>query len=354
MGHISYSEMDYVSKYLHNEYELNIQGTLEYAYNGYGVMPSSKLNNISSKLISDNLNYLGSFTTQSSRYDLYANEASYEVAKITSEGLISGNIELYQVSKDTIYKTLNIHPEIAIEDITATVDDILNGRYDETVYDAAMEAEFGPAQSSPAGQTQNAGGGVEDITATTNQAMKNDGLDLGADNAAGDMGGDDFGDFDTGGENGEGGGEAGGGDSPEMLDDQNEDEEDNDDEGTKAKKRVRKNLYKLHTIIKDNLDAMSNFTPAYEVENSRKYYRVQSILNTEDTIILKILREDINNLTVEDLMKKYTTLCQILDISTRYMHEFKKEYKEISEKHRAKLKNETHTETAASDSQLQQ
>ena len=117
MGHISYSEMDYVSKYLHNEYELNIQGTLEYAYNGYGVMPSSKLNNISSKLISDNLNYLGSFTTQSSRYDLYANEASYEVAKITSEGLISGNIELCQVSKDTIYKTLNIHPEIAIEDI---------------------------------------------------------------------------------------------------------------------------------------------------------------------------------------------------------------------------------------------
>ena len=69
---------------------------------------------------------------------------------------------------------------------------------------------------------------------------------------------------------------------------------------------------------------------------------------------MKIITEDINGLTVEDLMKKYTTLCNILDISIRYMHEFKAEYKQLAEKHKSKSTRKTSKEAESTNPQPQQ
>lgn len=350
---ISLSEMDYVSDYLHNTHGVDKVSTLEHVYESYSVMPSSKLGKLSSFIHNNDMTYLGTFNHKDSVYDIYASESAYSLARITSDNLISGNISFETVDKDRLYRVLGISPVVAMEDITATTDAYLSGDYDVVTeadnfgdVEVSDDVGGGNAGGGNAGAS-GGGGGVEDITATTNQALSDSGMDAGANGTANDMSGDDFGGLD--GEDGEGQD----GNSPDMMDEDSDDSEP-DDEGTAAKKRIRKNMYKLHTIIRDNLDAMKTFTPAYEIENSRKYYRIQSILNTEDEIILRIIRDEINGLTVEDLMKKYTTLCQILDIATRYMHEFKTEYKAISDKYQKKTRSNTPVERKVGDGQLQQ
>lgn len=350
---ISFSEMNYVSDYLRSEYDVDSASTLQHVYESYTVMPSSKLSKLSSYIHNNGLNYLGTFSHKHSVYDLYASESTYSLIHVTPDNLISGNIKPVDIDKDKLYNALGLRPVVEIEDITATTEAYLLYN-DDTPQTPALEVQFGEASAATTGGgsegNDTGGGDVEDITATTNDVLKDSGDDISG--TGNDLAGDDFGGMD-GDLDGEGGGDDQNGNSPDMLDEENNDDEP-DDEGTAAKKRIRKNMYKLHTIIRDNLDAMKSFTPAYEVDNSRKYYRIQSILNIEDEIILRIIRDEINKLTVEDLMKKYTTLCQILDIAIRYMHEFKTEYKAISDKYQKRGRRTVETEGKEGDKQLQQ
>ena len=126
----------------------------------------------------------------------------------------------------------------------------------------------------------------------------------------------------------------------ETEDDSETEDDDSDDEGTASKRRIRLNLVKLHTIIKDSLESMSTFTPAYNADAARRYYKIQSNLSTADDIIIRICNEQINDLTVDDLMKKYVTLCQIYDISTRSLKSFAKEYKEEAKLHGSQVKRD--------------
>ena len=131
------------------------------------------------------------------------------------------------------------------------------------------------------------------------------------------------------------------GDAPDGNDETEDDsDDDSDDEGTASKRRIRLNLVKLHTIIKDSLESMSTFTPAYNADAARRYYKIQSNLSTADDIIIRICNEQINDLTVDDLMKKYVTLCQIYDISTRSLKAFAKEYKEEAKLHGSQVKRD--------------
>lgn len=184
--------------------------------------------------------------------------------------------------------------------------------------------------------TDNDSGGSQavDLTAQTQDALKNDPAYGGND---GDKGFDNNNDGDsTSNMNNDANNM---GDAPDGVD---EDEDDNDgesdDEGTANKRRIRRNLVKLHTIIKDSLESMSTFTPAYNADAARRYYKIQGNLSTADDIIIKICNEQINDLTVDDLMKKYVTLCQIYDISTRALKVFAKEYREEAKQRGTQIK----------------
>ena len=351
---ISRQDMERVSESLHSDYDVSLEATMNYIYDAYGMMPSSKLNKLSRQLSVNDVYYLGRSKQDPIQYDIYGCESTLYAVPLTLECLTRGEVEFKKINRLS-----DVTGEPAIEDVTIATDEAMRR------FEYGIEA-FG----DPPNQNDNSGGGIEDITQATNKAMQDSGLggtgmgnnndtagggmgpDSGANQAANDMGGDDMG-MDGFDDMGGGEGEDPNG-SPDMLDEDQDDKKDSDDEGTAAKKRIRRNLYKLHTIIKDNLDAMSSFTPAYEIGNSKKYYRVQNILNTEDTIILKIITEEINNLTVEDLMKKYTTLCNILDISTRYLQEFKAEYKQLAEKHQAKTRSKTAKYAESANPQQQQ
>ena len=356
---LSVADMNLISDALKSKYEIGIESTMEYMYTAYGSMPCSKLNQLSSYIRSNDYKYMGRLPSNKAILDVYASESSIVAVKIDDDTMRSGDVKFKELDFDNVFTALNISRTPAIEDITETTDMEISRMF--PALEADIEFDTRPMtpnqnQNNATGGNNangNAGGGAEDITQTTSNTMNDMGMgpDSGANDTANDMNGDDFGGDDMGLD-----GEDGGGDqnNQDMLDDQNDDDNQQDDEGTAAKKRIRKNLYKLHTIIKDNLSAMSSFTPAYEIENSKKYYRIQHVLNTEDAIIIKIITEDINNLTVEDLMKKYTTLCNILDISTRYMQEFKNEYKQLAEKHKAKSKRKTSEDTESNNPQPQQ
>lgn len=179
------------------------------------------------------------------------------------------------------------------------------------------------------------GGDALDLTAKTQETLKNDPAYGGDDNQGFDdnNGGDSASNMNGDADNM--------GDAPDGMDESEDDNDDEpDDEGTANKRRIRLNLVKLHTIIKDSLESMSTFTPAYNADSARRYYKIQGNLSTADDIIMRICTEQINDLTVDDLMKKYVTLCQIYDISTRALKTFAKEYQEESKLRGSQVKRD--------------
>ena len=187
--------------------------------------------------------------------------------------------------------------------------------------------ESGGDDADNGGDTGDSDGGESsgestDLTAKTQETLQNDPAyagtsasdnDMNSDaNAMGDSP-DDSGGMDDG--------------APD-AEEEDDDSDDTDDEGTASKKRIRKNLVKLHTVIRDSLESMGTFTPAYNADSAKRYYKIQNNLSIADDIIIRICNEQINDLTVDDLMKKYVTLCQIYDISTRALKSFAEEYKE--------------------------
>ena len=241
----------------------DMDATMEYVYNTYGMMPNSRIHKLSSVINDKGLRYVGRMGTN----DVYANESALVGIPLTRQTMFRGEVNFVKMDEDEVCLHFGIKP--AIEDITATVERNLRGMdvvTEDLDFDGATVGgdEGGGNAMGGAPQTPPAGGGApEDITQTTANNLGTDAPD--ATDVAGDMGGDDMGNPE--------GGEPGG-ENPEMLDD-DDDGEDNDDEGTAAKKRIRKNMYKLHTIIKDALDAMATFTPSYDVVKIKSVLFVQ-------------------------------------------------------------------------------
>ena len=209
-----------------------------------------------------------------------------------------------------------------VSDLEIALEDDFEFGGDVNTTDAGNDTSNNPPPDNNAGgDMNNNDGGTEDLTQTTQNAMDNDPTLNGDMNSDANMMGDspDNDGMDSQPPDGNDG------DNPD-----NDSDDDTDDEGTEAKKRIRKNLVKLHAVIKDSLETMGTFAPSYNAESARKYYKIQSNLSSADDIIIKICNETINDLTVDSLMKKYVTLCNIFDIETRALKAFAEEYKKES------------------------
>ena len=222
-----------ISKEFINEHAMTMDSTMDYVYETYGYAPSSSLNRLSSYINANNLRYLGRFMDNNGPWDVYANESTYATIPVDDYHIESGTFEWYKIKESAVVSKFGITP--AIEDITETVDKILTG-YDYDVVTEDLDFSNASVANSPGGGDAGGGGEVEDITQTTQSEMGDMGGDMN--DAAGNMEGDDFG-------NPEGDGEDDG-TNPEMMDDDSNDDDSDDDEGTKAKKRIRINMYKLH------------------------------------------------------------------------------------------------------------
>lgn len=210
---------------------------------------------------------------------------------------------------------------------------------DKNLNDATKASPTSPSAPAPAAPTPSGGGNggeVENLNDATANQMNQDGLndpsvgsdpnaggDPGADNQAGtgtEPTGDDLAaDANSMGDNPDG-------DQPDQGSDFDDDDE--DDDGTDNKRIIRKNFFKLYQIIKDTLRSMEMFTPEYTSPVSKYYLRIQHSLTETQSSIYDILANTINDLTVEELMKKYTIANNIYDISARMLKQFFKEYNE--------------------------
>lgn len=210
---------------------------------------------------------------------------------------------------------------------------------DKNLKEATKASPTSPSAPKPAAPSPSGGNnGVENLNDATANQMNQDGLNdpsVGADpNAGGDPGmdnqagngteptGDDLAaDANAMGDNPEGE------DQPDQGSDFDDDGDD-DDDGTDNKRIIRKNFFKLYQIIKDTLRSMEMFTPEYTSPVSKYYLKIQHSLTETQTSIYNVLSKTINDLTVEELMKKYTIANNIYDISARMLKQFFKEYNE--------------------------
>lgn len=209
---------------------------------------------------------------------------------------------------------------------------------DKNLNEATKSSPTAPSAPKPAAPSPSGGGnsGIENLNETTANQMNQDGLNdpstgsnpndgenPGAANQAGngtEPTGDDLAaDTNFMGDNSQG-------DQPDQGSDFDDDDE--DDDGTDNKRIIRKNFFKLYQIIKDTLRAMEMFTPEYTSPVSKYYLRIQHSLNETQSSVYNILANTINDLTVEELMKKYTIANNIYDISARMLKQFFKEYNE--------------------------
>lgn len=348
-----------------------LEYTLDRFYREYSFMSSFTLNTLSSIINERRLLYLGYHNAFEDNkdykfewyfsmmdhhiYELKISDDFYKssVSVQNPNDVISFNILTYDVA----LRTLNALTDDTIEFRVDTFDDVAHesALYDDDfddLYYLANEAEVtepgtttstqstgdddplagafgnGTDTTTTGGETNagssDAGGGIEDLTKTTSDSLGMD--DNSGDSSDGDLNSDASDAF---------------GDSPDDADalgapddkdeEMDDSDEDSDDEGTEAKRRIRNNLVKLHTIIKDSLAAMDTFTPTYNVASAKKYYKIQSNLITADNILIEICLNRINDITVDELEKKYLTLCNIYDISSRALRAFANEYKKEAE-----------------------
>lgn len=320
--------------------------TLQRAYDSYGIMPESKFHECLNFIHNEHLIYLGHtiVNRDGEKYlrEIYISNGKspifYEIL-LQKEAMRTGDVKFNPISYAELAKTLSIPVIQDSTELPVSLESAFD--YDEVDdYDFATEADLtvNVTDKKPPGFGENndqqqagSGGEAEDITKTTAQAMGEDGGDAGQDTT--DGGADTAGDMfdDNNGEEGQDGDTQ----SPDIMDENEDDNDDDpDDEGTASKRRIRLNMVKLHNIIKDSLDAMNTFTPDYGIDVSRRYYKIRENLSTIDGILLRIINEQINDITVEELMKKYTTLCNIFDISVRAMRVFAEDYKSsLKKKH---------------------
>lgn len=92
-------------------------------------------------------------------------------------------------------------------------------------------------------------------------------------------------------------------------------------------KRAYKNKFVyLYNVITDSLNAMESFTPEYTSPLAQDYYTIRSNLTKLKQIIYKICVERISKMTVDEVLRKYSTANHIFDISANQLKEFFDKY----------------------------
>ena len=92
-------------------------------------------------------------------------------------------------------------------------------------------------------------------------------------------------------------------------------------------KRAYKNKFVyLYNVITDSLNAMESFTPEYTSPLAQDYYTIRSNLTKLKQIIYKICVERISKMTVDEVLRKYSTANHIFDISSNQLKEFFDKY----------------------------
>ena len=92
-------------------------------------------------------------------------------------------------------------------------------------------------------------------------------------------------------------------------------------------KRAYKNKFVyLYNVITDSLNAMESFTPEYTSPLAQDYYTIRSNLTKLKQIIYKICVERISKMTVDEVLRKYSTANHIFDISSNQLKEFFNKY----------------------------
>ena len=219
---------------------------------------------------------------------------------------------------------------------------------DKGINDATKASPTTAPKPKPAAPTNNAGNKndeVENLTNTTSEEMdqagmsdqtdqqnqnggQNNNLENDANNMA-DSGGDGMSDPNAPTMDEQM--------SPDEGSDFDDDADGDEDDGTDKKRIIRKNFHKLYKILGDTLTSLEMFTPQYRSKVAKYYSSIKHSLSSARTITYEILTEKINDLTVEELMKKYVICNNIYDISARMLKEFFAEYnQENSKSHRGK------------------
>ena len=318
-----------------NTFDKQIE-TMQRAHDSYGIMPESKFHECLNFIHNTHLIYLGHVIVNrdGEKYlrEIYVSHGKspifYEIL-LQKEAMLAGNVKFNPISYAELIKTVSVPYIQDSADQPISLESAFE--YDDVDdYTFATEADMSVSVTDEQpGETTDNNAGVEDITKTTAQAVSDDPSQQSDDSMSDPANQDDNQDStdvnddqdDT--------------QAPDIMDENEDDTEDNaDDEGTASKRRIRLNMVKLHNIIKDSLEAMNIFTPDYGIDISRRYYKIRENLSTIDGILLRIINEQINDITVEELMKKYTTLCNIFDISVRAMRVFAEDYKSsLKKKH---------------------
>lgn len=214
-------------------------------------------------------------------------------------------------------------------DFNGGLKDIDKGINDATQASPTTAPTPKPAAPS-SGSGNNSGEEVENLTNTTSDQMNQDGLTDEAGQGT-DTGGDPNNlETDTNNMMDTGDGTSAPTMDEQMSPDESEDEDlDNggdEDDGTERKRTIRKNFHKLYQILGDTLSSLESFTPQYQSKLSKYYSTIKYSLSNARAATYEILTEKINDLTVEELMKKYVICNNIYDVSARMLKEFFTQY----------------------------
>ena len=296
------------------------------------------------------------------------NESNYTYAEISNDMSFENIIADLQIGADMyLHGHWSDYNSTLSPDTMEIISHIPKSNLSSVTLEAAMEAALIPAleaddfefgglkdidknlneatkasptnNSAPKPAAPSAGGGnngVENLNDATTAQMNQDGLNDPS--GAGDSNGEDPGSDNQAGTGTEPTGDDLAADAGNMTDDPNagedqpdqgsdfDDDGDDDDDGTDNKRIIRKNFFKLYQIIKDTLTSMEMFTPEYTSPVAKYYLKIQHSLTETQSSIYDVLANTINDLTVEELMKKYTIANNIYDISARMLKQFFEEY----------------------------
>lgn len=94
-----------------------------------------------------------------------------------------------------------------------------------------------------------------------------------------------------------------------------------------TKTAYRDKFILLYRSITDSVSVMEDFTPEYNSEASRIYYKCKQDFNTLRDQIYKICVKRMNHITVDEVLRQYTICNLTYDSILKDMHTFSDEYK---------------------------
>jgi hypothetical protein len=124
-------------------------------------------------------------------------------------------------------------------------------------------------------------------------------------------------------------------DNEDENDEGSDDNEDNPDDETAGEEdapqddiekhsmaKVKKNMFLLYTIMKNNLEALSDHEPPIKEDAVEVFTCVKENLRQAKDLIHNIIVDDINNYTYEELLKNYEAIKMVYDICLEILESY--------------------------------